>query len=213
MRATLARPSFSLAGTPSICLCVSHVTRHGMSWRCKVARSRASKRRGQRCTVSSWEVFPAWRWDEVRHINCFDCVKTAQFLCARGALAKGRSCVKLLRPGQSRAAAISVSWGRCPAWEFGPTRTPRMTHLGASPFEHGATSQACRVHVSMLLQASAQVQGHLDRTTRPCESYLTCFIPAIESASEAQVLPSIGQGGVYVHEPRSSLRNASVRSS
>ena len=108
MRATLARPSFSLAGTPSICGCVSHVTRHGMSWRCKVARSRASKRRSQRCTVSSWEVFPAWRWDEVRHINCFDCVKTAQFLCARGALAKGRSCVKLLRPGQSRAAAISV---------------------------------------------------------------------------------------------------------
>ena len=57
------------------------------------------------------------------------------------------------------------------------------------------------------------LRSYLDITTRLCESYLTCFIPAIESASEAQVLPSTGQGGVYVHEPRSSLRNASVRSS
>ena len=83
----------------------------------------------------------AWRWDRPRHINALETEAAVAVLrhlvrggetcrpvvildsaCARGALAKGRSSTRLLRPSLRRAAALSVGGGIYPAYVFGPTR-------------------------------------------------------------------------------------------
>ncbi|CAE7324477.1 unnamed protein product [Symbiodinium sp. CCMP2456] len=77
---------------------------------------------------SPWSTDMSWRWDRQRHINALetesavtnlrqlaregrDCrsVHILDSSCARGALSKGRSSAKLLRPGLRRAASICVA--------------------------------------------------------------------------------------------------------
>ncbi|CAE7233553.1 unnamed protein product [Symbiodinium sp. CCMP2456] len=91
--------------------------------------------------TSHWKTAAVWSWDRQKHINYYetestitamrmlaregkDCRATfiADSSCARGALAKGRSSAKLLRPSLRRSAAIAVSAGIFPAFSFGPTR-------------------------------------------------------------------------------------------
>ena len=88
-----------------------------------------------------WEVGSSWRWDNLRHINALETEAAVTVLrslakegcdqrpvlildssCARGALAKGRSSARLLRPSLRRSAAICVAGGLFPAFVFGPTR-------------------------------------------------------------------------------------------
>ena len=89
----------------------------------------------------SWKVDGVWAWEKQRHINALeteagvsvlrelvrrggDCrsVLVLDSSCARGALAKGRSSAKLLRPSLRRAAALTIGGGLYPAFVFGPTR-------------------------------------------------------------------------------------------
>ena len=88
-----------------------------------------------------WEVRGAWRWEKSRHINALETEAVVSLLrelvrsggdsrpvcivdssCAKGALAKGRSSAKLLRPALRRAGALCVAGGLFPAYLFGPTR-------------------------------------------------------------------------------------------
>ncbi|CAE7225066.1 unnamed protein product [Symbiodinium sp. CCMP2592] len=91
--------------------------------------------------TGDWQVDSQWAWKRQRHINCLETEAAVTKLrdiaregrdsrpvlildssCARGALAKGRSSAKLLRPSLRRAAAISVAGGIFPAYLYGPTR-------------------------------------------------------------------------------------------
>ncbi|CAE7766979.1 unnamed protein product [Symbiodinium sp. CCMP2592] len=91
--------------------------------------------------IGDWQIDSQWAWKRQRHINCLETEAAVTKLrdiaregrdsrpvlildssCARGALAKGRSSAKLLRPSLRRAAAISVAGGIFPAYLYGPTR-------------------------------------------------------------------------------------------
>ena len=90
---------------------------------------------------ADWGVEKVWRWERPRHINALETEAGVTVLrnlargpgdlrpvmildssCARGALAKGRSSTKLLRPSLRRAAAICVAGGLYAVYAFGPSR-------------------------------------------------------------------------------------------
>ena len=91
--------------------------------------------------ASGWTTECSWRWEKLKHINALETdaavtnlrqlaregkdtrsVHILDSSCARGALTKGRSSARLLRPSLRKAAAICVAGGLFPAFVYGPTR-------------------------------------------------------------------------------------------
>ncbi|CAE7414009.1 Ttn, partial [Symbiodinium necroappetens] len=91
--------------------------------------------------TSRWSTDLSWRWERQKQINALETdaavtnlrqlarekkdtrsVHILDSSCARGAVTKGRSSAKLLRPSLRKAAAISVAGGLFPAFVYGPTR-------------------------------------------------------------------------------------------
>ncbi|CAE6913350.1 unnamed protein product [Symbiodinium microadriaticum] len=126
---------------------------------------------------ANWEVEKVWRWERPRHINALETEAGVTVLrnlargpgdlgpvmildssCARGALAKGRSSAKLLRPSLRRAAAICVAGGLYPVYAFGPTRLnvsddptrdtplrPPVEHSLLSGLDEPSTVKLCKL--------------------------------------------------------------------
>ena len=116
-----------------------------------------------------WEVGLVWRWQRERHINALETESAVSLLrslaregrdqrpvmildssCARGALAKGRSSAKLLRPSLRKAGALCVAGGLFPAYTFGPTRL----NVSDDPTRAAPLREACRPSFLSLCHSS-----------------------------------------------------------
>lgn len=94
-----------------------------------------------------WEVERSWRWKKHSHINVLEIGSVVSLLkeaaistpcsrfpvlvdsqVAKGALAKGRSSARTLKPVINRASALQVSGGLYPAYGFAPTRYNAADH-------------------------------------------------------------------------------------